>query len=148
MLTPLNGFARYVKRDVNAFRLFTPDGNPYKIPLARLKDMAVRFLTKDTEVQQWLNTHIDWRNDIIEAKSKRVIACIDDIAQLFADKIHINRKGKLVFMQGWDAYNNTHNAKFDAAAIKAQKWENKVQCEVIGKHLAGKMKNGGSIFVL
>lgn len=39
--------------------------------------MAVRFLTKDTEVQQWLNTHIDWRNYIIEAKSKRVIAGID-----------------------------------------------------------------------
>ncbi len=192
LLTPQDSFTGYVKKDENGFQLLTPDSVLYRIPLARLKDMDTRFLTKDTEVQQWRNTHIDWENDIIEAKSKRVIigtdgtclfdwngmiysvapqrnrwirmgvecrgsnfstvldavyredyeSIIDDIKQLVADNIYINHKGKLVFMQGWNDYTDSRCAKYEDVVIKAQKWENVVQCEVFGKHLVAKTKDG------
>ena len=67
---------------------------------------------------------------------------INDIAILVADNIYINHKGELVFMKGWNTGIGNSRPKFADAVVKAQKWENLVQCEVMGEHLVAKTKDG------
>ena len=72
----------------------------------------------------------------------------DDIAILVSEDIYVNKKGKLVFLKGWDDYSiDRRHRKYDDHVINAKKWENLTQCEIIGnrpyeKHLVGKTKDG------
>ena len=180
----------YVKKEGGLLQLFNPNGMPYKIPLARLKELDPQYFDNSGTVGHWVNKtyNYGWADDLVEVKSNKILfgydgTClffwndlpytvvpndimyqkqprsqynifmdaayreeyekvIDDIVQLVADKIYLNRSCKLVFMQGWNDHADNGSEKYDDAVVKAKKWENVVQCEILGKHLVGKTKDG------
>lgn len=73
----------------------------------------------------------------------------DEIEQLIDNKIYLNKKGRVVFLDGWnpDQTSQTHSGAYSPMAIKAKKWENVVYCQPVKmldgkKHLFAKTKDG------
>lgn len=75
---------------------------------------------------------------------------LDDIAQLVARNIYVNRKGKIVLMDGWDDLVQKDGFgvfAYSCEIAKAQKWSGVVHCETMQwyggqTHLVAKTEDG------
>lgn len=73
----------------------------------------------------------------------------DEIEQLIDKKIYLDRKGHIVFLDGWngDRTSQNYTGDYSPMVVKAKKWENVAYCQPVKmfdgkKHLFAKTKDG------